>query len=102
MAVINFRTQHMPILHTIAQYSVLEASFVSAAMAFRGQTLDPRVRHGIATAFKATSLGHFSKSIKDMNERCGWHGHYEHNQLLKMEVRSQYYLLIFCLTNSSF
>ncbi|KOS43312.1 hypothetical protein ACN38_g5798 [Penicillium nordicum] len=86
MAVINFRTQHMPILHTIAQYSVLEASFVSAAMAFRGQTLDPRVRHGIATAFKATSLGHFSKSIKDMNERCGWHGHYEHNQLLKMEL----------------
>lgn len=92
----------MPILHTIAQYSVLEAFFVSAAMAFREQGVDPRVRHGIATAFKAVSLGHFSRSIIAMNERCGWHGHYEHNQLLQMEVRSQYYLLLFCLSNSYF
>lgn len=102
MAVIDFRTQHMPILHTIAQYSVLEAFFVSAAMTFREQSVDPRVRHGIATAFKAVSLGHFNKSINAMNERCGWHGHYEHNQLLQMEVRSRNYSLIFCLTNSSF
>ncbi|KGO62870.1 Acyl-CoA dehydrogenase/oxidase [Penicillium expansum] len=86
MAVIDFRTQHMPILHTIAQYSVLEAFFVSAAMAFREQSVDPRVRHGIATAFKAISLGHFNKSIIAMNERCGWHGHYEHNQLLQIEL----------------
>ncbi|KAI3296062.1 hypothetical protein DTO002I6_3745 [Penicillium roqueforti] len=86
MAVIDFRTQHMPILHAIAQYSVLEAFLVSAAMAFREQSVDPRVRHGIATAFKAIALGHFSKSITAMNERCGWHGHYEHNQLLQMEL----------------
>ncbi|KAI3113301.1 hypothetical protein CBS147333_2739 [Penicillium roqueforti] len=86
MAVIDFRTQHMPILHAIAQYSVLEAFLVSAAIAFREQSVDPRVRHGIATAFKAIALGHFSKSITAMNERCGWHGHYEHNQLLQMEL----------------
>jgi hypothetical protein len=89
MAVIAFRTQQLPILHTVAQYSVLEPFLVSAAMAFRDNTLDPRVRHGIATAFKAVALGHFSKSIKAMNERCGWHGHYEHNQLLQMEVSVQ-------------
>ncbi|CAI7626727.1 unnamed protein product [Penicillium glandicola] len=86
MAVIEFRTQHMPILYAIAQYSVLEAFLVSAATAFREQSVDPRVRHGIATALKAAALGHFSKSVSAMNERCGWHGHYEHNQLLQVEL----------------
>jgi hypothetical protein len=102
VAVIDFRTQHMPILHAVAQYSVLEAFLVSAAMAFRAQSVDPRVRHGIATAFKAAALGRFSKSIKAMNERCGWHGHYEDNQLLQMEVSFQYYSVVFYLTNSLF
>ncbi|KAJ5623247.1 Acyl-CoA dehydrogenase/oxidase [Penicillium lividum] len=86
VAVIEFRTQQMPILHSVAQYSVLEAFLVSAAVAFREQSVDPRVRHGIATAFKAVALGHFSKSVKAMNERCGWQGHYEINQILQLEL----------------
>lgn len=86
VVVIEFRTQHMPILHAVAQYNVLEAFFVSAAMAFREQTVNPQVRHGIATTFKAVALGHFGKSMKYMNERCGWNGHYEHNQILQLEV----------------
>ncbi|KAJ5315397.1 Acyl-CoA dehydrogenase/oxidase [Penicillium atrosanguineum] len=81
VAVIEFRTQHLPILHSVAQYSVLDAFLVSAAIMFRDHTLDPRVRHGIATAFKAAALGHFSKSVLAMNERCGWQGQFEHNQL---------------------
>lgn len=88
VAVIEFRTQHLPILHSVAQYSVLEAFLVSAARTFRDQTLDPRTRHGIATAFKAAALGHFSKSVQAMNERCGWQGQFEHNQVLQLEVRS--------------
>lgn len=86
MAVIGFRTQSLPILHAVAQYSVLEPFLFSAARSFCDMTIDPRVRHGIATAFKAVAINHFSKSIKAMNERCGWHGHFEHNQLLQLEV----------------
>ncbi|KAJ5888274.1 Acyl-CoA dehydrogenase/oxidase [Penicillium taxi] len=86
VAVIEFRTQQMPILHAVAQYSVLEPFLISAANAFRNQSLDPRVRHGIATAFKAVALGHFSKSVKAINERCGWQGHYESNQILQLEL----------------
>ncbi|KAJ5933849.1 Acyl-CoA dehydrogenase/oxidase [Penicillium verhagenii] len=86
VSVIEFRTQQMPILHAVAQFHVLEAYFVSAAIAFREQNVDPRVRHGIATAFKAAALGHFTRSVKEMNERCGWHGHYENNQLLQLEL----------------
>jgi hypothetical protein len=84
--VIKFRTQCLPILHTIAQYSVLEPFFVYAAMAFRDSSIDPRVRHGIATTFKAVALGHFEKSMKALNQNCGWQGHFEHNQILQMEV----------------
>ncbi|CAG7941642.1 unnamed protein product [Penicillium salamii] len=76
----------LPILHAVAQYSILESFFISAAKSFGDMSLDPRVRHGIATAFKAVAINHFSKSIKAMNERCGWHGHFAHNQLLQLEL----------------
>jgi hypothetical protein len=32
-------------------------------------------------------LQHFQKSIKALNDGCGWHGYYEHNQILQSEVR---------------
>ncbi|CAI7656681.1 unnamed protein product [Penicillium glandicola] len=86
MAVIGFRTQHLPILYAVAQYSVLEPFFLSAIKDFRDKGIDARVRHGIATAFKAVVLAHFNKSLKAMNERCGWHGQFEHNQILQLEL----------------
>lgn len=94
MAVIGFRTQCLPILHAVAQYSVLEPFLVSAAIAFRDTGIDPRVRHGIATAFKAVALGHFENSVRAMNENCGWQGHFEHNQILQLEVSKSYSFLI--------
>ncbi|GIK06687.1 hypothetical protein Aspvir_002337 [Aspergillus viridinutans] len=86
MAVIKFRTQHLPILHAIAQYHVLQAFLVQAATIFRNRKVDPRVRHAIATVFKAAALQHFQKSIKALNDGCGWHGYYEHNQILQSEL----------------
>ncbi|GKZ37084.1 hypothetical protein AbraIFM66950_008475 [Aspergillus brasiliensis] len=86
MAVIEFRTQHLPILHTISQYHVLQAFFIEAATMFRKRGIDARVRHAIATVFKAVALQHFQKSIKAINDGCGWHGHYEHNQILQSEL----------------
>jgi alkylation response protein AidB-like acyl-CoA dehydrogenase len=87
MAVMKFRTQQLPILHAIAQYHVLQAYLVHSAAAFKTRKMDPRVRHGIATAFKAVAVQHAQKSIKAINDGCGWHGFYEHNQLLQLEVR---------------
>ncbi|KAJ5384011.1 hypothetical protein N7517_001922 [Penicillium concentricum] len=86
MAVIGFRTQHLPILYAVAQYSVLESFYLSASKSFRDKSIDPRIRHGIAITFKAAALAHFGKSIKAMNERCGWHGHFENNQMLQLEL----------------
>ncbi|KAF7587803.1 hypothetical protein BBP40_006684 [Aspergillus hancockii] len=86
MAVMKFRTQHLPILHAIAQYHVLQAFFIQAAITFRDRKTDPRIRHGIATAFKAVAVQNFQKSMKAINEGCGWHGYYEHNQILQIEL----------------
>ncbi|KAL3469699.1 hypothetical protein BJX99DRAFT_267941 [Aspergillus californicus] len=86
MPVINFRTQHLPILHAIAQYQVLQAFLISAAATFRSRKVDPRVRHAVATAFKAVAVQHLQKSAKAMNDGCGWHGYFEHNQILQSEL----------------
>lgn len=86
MSIINFRTQQLPILHAIAQYHVLQAYLIDAAIMFKDPRIDPRVCHGIATAFKAVAMHHFQKSIRAISEGCGWHGFYEHNQLLQAEV----------------
>ncbi|KAE8557110.1 hypothetical protein EYB25_001816 [Talaromyces marneffei] len=86
MAVIKFRTQHLPILHAVAQYHVLQAFIVHAGTIFRNRETDPRVKHAVATAFKAVTIQSFQKSIKSLNEGCGWHGYYEHNQTLQTEL----------------
>ncbi|KAL4882544.1 hypothetical protein BJY04DRAFT_36871 [Aspergillus karnatakaensis] len=86
MPVINFRTQHLPILHAVAQYHVLQAFLVQAGTMFRSRKVDPRVRHAVATIFKAVALQHFHKSVRAMNEGCGWQGFYEHNQILQTEL----------------
>ncbi|KAL5343588.1 hypothetical protein BJX70DRAFT_115256 [Aspergillus crustosus] len=86
MAVVNFRTQHLPILHAVAQYHVLQAFLIEAGTIFRNQKVDPRVRHAVATVFKAAAMQHFHKSVRAMNEGCGWHGFYEHNQILQTEL----------------
>ncbi|KAH8422380.1 putative acyl-CoA oxidase [Aspergillus melleus] len=86
IAVMSFRTQHLPILHAIAQYHVLQAFFIKAATEFRNPDYDARVRHAFATVFKAVALQHFQKSIKAINDGCGWHGYFEHNQILQSEL----------------
>ncbi|KAL4921500.1 acyl-CoA dehydrogenase NM domain-like protein [Aspergillus aurantiobrunneus] len=86
LPVMKFRTQHLPILHAIAQYHVLQALLIEAGMTFRNEKVDPRVRHALATVFKAVTMQNFAKSIKAMNEGCGWHGYFKQNQLLRIEL----------------
>ncbi|KAL4791051.1 acyl-CoA dehydrogenase NM domain-like protein [Aspergillus venezuelensis] len=84
--VVHFRTQHLPILHAIAQFHVLQAFLDEAAATFRDRKVDPRVRHAVATIFKAVALQHFQRSIKALNEGCGWHGFFGENQILQMDL----------------
>ncbi|KAL4779779.1 hypothetical protein BJX76DRAFT_361441 [Aspergillus varians] len=84
--VIKFSTQHLPILHAIAQYHVLQALLIKAGSIFTDRNADPRVRHAVATIFKAVALQHCHGSLRVMNEGCGWHGVFEHNQILQLEL----------------
>ncbi|RDW78585.1 putative acyl-CoA oxidase [Aspergillus mulundensis] len=86
MPVINFRTQHLPILHAIARYHVLQALLIEAATLFRNPKLEPRVRHAVATIFKVLAVDHFTKSIKALHDGLGWRGVYEQNQNLQIEL----------------
>lgn len=83
----SFRTQQLPILHAIAQYHVLQAYLTYSAMIFTNKEIDYRIRHAISVAFKAIAAQHFFKSNRAMTEGCGWHGFFEHSQLLQLEVR---------------
>ncbi|KAL4860475.1 hypothetical protein BDV12DRAFT_181536 [Aspergillus spectabilis] len=81
MPVINFRTQHLPILHAIARASVLQAFVIYAGRQYCIEA-DSRVRHIFATTFKAVTIHHFKDSLKFINEGCGWQGYYDRNQIL--------------------
>ncbi len=87
--IIGFRTQQLPILHTLAQAFVLEAYSEDAAERFVRPDLDPRVRHGIAAALKAVMLYHCQSSLYALAERCGAQGLFEHNQIIASQVCSR-------------
>ncbi|KAJ5726132.1 acyl-CoA oxidase [Penicillium malachiteum] len=81
MPVIDFRTQHLPILHAIARAHVLQAFLIYAGREYCTQA-DSRVRHIFATTFKAVTIHHFKHSLQSINEGCGWQGYYDRNQIL--------------------
>lgn len=74
MPIIAFRTQQLPIFHTLAQVFVLEAYARDASEQFVNPDLDPRVRHGIAATLKAVMLQHCQSSLYSLAERCGAQG----------------------------
>lgn len=87
MPIISFRTQQLPILHTLAQTQVLEAFAATAIEWFTRDGLDMTVKHGIAAALKAVMLHHVQTSLYQLAERCGAQGLYEHNQIIESQVR---------------
>lgn len=85
MPVMDFRTQHLPILHAIARAHVLQAFLIYAGRQYCIEA-DSRVRHIFATTFKAVTIHHFKDSLKPINEGCGWQGYYDRNQILAASV----------------
>ncbi|KAJ7485009.1 hypothetical protein B0H11DRAFT_1148270 [Mycena galericulata] len=86
MPIISFRTQQLPILHTLAQTQVLEAFAATAIEWFTRDGLDMTVKHGIAASLKAVMLQHVQTSLYQLAERCGAQGLYEHNQIIESQL----------------
>ncbi|TCD66083.1 hypothetical protein EIP91_001841 [Steccherinum ochraceum] len=86
LPIIAFRTQQLPILHTLAQTYVLDAYGKDAAQRFVGPDLDPRVRHGLAATLKAVMVQHCQSDLYSLAERCGAQGLFEHNQIIQTQL----------------
>jgi hypothetical protein len=84
--ILHFRTQQIPILTAIAQTYVLEAYQKWAAQRFTDEGLGVRVRHGIATCFKAIAVSQTLSMSLTVSERCGAQGLQSFNMMSRMNV----------------
>jgi acyl-CoA oxidase len=85
--IISFQTQKQPILAAVAQSFVLQAMHKQAVAWFMDPTLDPRVRHAVATVHKVAMIQAAQAANLTLGDRCGAQGLYEANQLSAMHVR---------------
>ncbi|PWY94643.1 acyl-CoA dehydrogenase NM domain-like protein [Aspergillus sclerotioniger CBS 115572] len=79
--IISFRTQQLPILHTLALSAVIEPFTTEIISRFCDSANGPGERQAIATISKAVFIQHCQKSFASLIERCGAQGLFEHNQL---------------------
>jgi alkylation response protein AidB-like acyl-CoA dehydrogenase len=84
--IISFRTQQIPILHTLAPIAVFDAWLLEATERFSDTGLEASVRHGIATCLKATVAKATQESLYTLAERCGAQGLYEHNHIIESQL----------------
>lgn len=83
----SFRTQQLPILHSLAQGFVLEAFYNSATTWFSDTPHeDWKTRSAVSTILKAVMIGHWRRTGVNVIDRCGAQGMFDHNQMLPMEV----------------
>ena len=86
--IFTFSTQHEPIIRGLVFSKVLESYARWTIGEFSNDSLDQRVRHGLATAFKALVM----RSVKTLDElvhRCGWQGLFRHNQIAELALTFQ-------------
>ena len=88
--IISFQTQKQPILTAVAQSFVLQAMHKRAVSWFMDHSLDPRVRHAIATVHKVAMIQTAQWANLALGDRCGAQGLFEANQLPAMHVRKYY------------
>jgi acyl-CoA oxidase len=90
--IIAVRTQQAPVFTAVAQAYVLRAFYKHAVAIFVDQNpaVDPRVKHAVATVFKAVALRLSQTSHWALSERCGAQGLFACNQIISQLVRQPY------------
>ena len=96
--IISFRTQQWPILHAVAVSLVMENWYAITASQTTNESLDPRVRHGLAVIVKTTVCRHVQRCISEVAERCGAQGTFEHNFMARFEVGDVFLCPVLILT----
>lgn len=88
--IISFRTQQWPILHAVATGLVVDNWYSITASESANESLDSRIRHGLAVVVKTTVCRHVQRCISEVAERCGAQGTFEHNFMARFEVGDMY------------
>lgn len=86
VSVVAFRTQHAPILTTLAWCFVSRVFWKVAIDVFRDRDADFRVRHAWATIYKVTALHHAQTATLALASRCGAQGLFNHNDVIELHV----------------
>ena len=97
--IISFQTQKQPILTAVAQSFVLQAMHKRAITWFMDPSLDPRVRHAVATVNKVTMIQTAQWANLTLGDRCGAQGLFEVNLLSAMHVRRLYFVRLSLLAS---
>lgn len=95
--IISFRTQQIPIVLAVANAFVMQSLHRYAVKIFIDETLDPRVRHGVAACAKAVMLQHSQTAHQTLSERCGAQGLFDYNQLSNQYVCHRTLILSYTL-----
>ncbi|KAI0259309.1 hypothetical protein BC834DRAFT_636721 [Gloeopeniophorella convolvens] len=82
--ILEFHTQKTPILTALAQSFVLHEMHEQCVAWFCDPSLDPRVRHAVATVHKVAMIQTAQEANFALGDRCGAQGLFEANQLSAM------------------
>ncbi|PHH90513.1 hypothetical protein CDD83_3438 [Cordyceps sp. RAO-2017] len=86
--IINFSTQHIPVLTALTLADVLEAFAGETCKYFRLLS-DDKLRAGLACIFKQTATNFSASMTNELIERCGWQGLYSHNQIIELGLATR-------------
>ncbi|OQE88305.1 hypothetical protein PENNAL_c0017G11826 [Penicillium nalgiovense] len=87
--IISFRTQQLPIMHSLAQIAVMKsfADWLTGVYS-NDVSLHPGARRGLGVILKILFIFNGQGSLANLIERSGAQGMYPHNQLAAFEVWS--------------
>jgi alkylation response protein AidB-like acyl-CoA dehydrogenase len=86
--IISFRTQHGPILHALAQLSVLDDYAQKSIQYFKHSNLAAPVQHAIGTMSKAF-VQNISSISFTLSERCGAQGLFGKNHIVEAMLETR-------------
>ncbi|KIK53952.1 hypothetical protein GYMLUDRAFT_178284 [Collybiopsis luxurians FD-317 M1] len=80
--IINFRTQHTPILVALAQSIVYKEFWKLSVRKFTESSLDPRIKHAYAAVFKATLIHDVQAANTELSQRLGARGLFQFSDIV--------------------
>ncbi|TVY33571.1 Acyl-coenzyme A oxidase-like protein [Lachnellula subtilissima] len=87
-SIIHFRTQHVSIMHALAESAIFEAYADEAINKFVAEK-NPAVQHALGACFKAAIGTATQTRLFQLSERCGAQGLFKHNQIIGLQLEAR-------------